>query len=681
MLPRGGRLLCYAREALGHDYGFLTSWFLILTYLAMLWANATALPLFAHYFLGDIFEFGHMYTLFGYDVYFGEAILSVAAIAIVALSVCLQRKVTAKVMVVLVGFFAAAVTICFVVALTRHGPGAAGEAASAAGDAFTWFSFDPLFAPGSGAFSQVVKIACISPWAFIGFESVSHAAEEFSFKRTKTFRVLATAVVSATLLYIFITVLSASAYPARYAGWTEYIRDIGNLSGIEALPAFYAARYYMGQAGVWLLMIALLALIVTSLIGNIMALSRLFFSMSRDRIIAERFGKLNRAFIPRNAVLLIAGVSLVIPFLGRTAIGWIVDVTTLGATIVYMVVSGSARRTARLRGDRTEIVTGTVGLVVMIGFLAYLLVPNLFTAGSMETASNILFVVWALLGFLFFRRVLKRDEEKRFGQSVVVWLVLLSLILFVSLVWMSRSTMDATGRALNELQQYYVDAGFQADQSGIIQQELDSIRRANAGSILAVIGLFVASLAILMNNLSLMRKKAAESENRLGAVMDIASRDPLTGVKSKLAYAEKEQEVNTAVADGTAGPFALVVCDVNGLKMVNDTYGHKAGDEYIKSACRMVCKIFQHSPVYRTGGDEFVVYLSGGDYDLRLDLMYELHAQSVERIATGEAVVAAGLSEFVPGEDTGVRAVFERADAWMYEEKRKLKEMGAPTRA
>lgn len=71
--PDAGGVYSFCRECFGYDHGFLAAWFLMLTYLAMLWANATSLPLFARYFFGDIFRFGRMYELFGYGVYLAEA--------------------------------------------------------------------------------------------------------------------------------------------------------------------------------------------------------------------------------------------------------------------------------------------------------------------------------------------------------------------------------------------------------------------------------------------------------------------------------------------------------------------------------------------------------------------------------------------------------------------------------
>ena len=78
--PDAGGAYAYAKEVFGYDHGFLTAWFLCLTYLAMFWANATSLPLFARYFLGDIFQFGFHYHILGYEVYLGEILLTMAAI-------------------------------------------------------------------------------------------------------------------------------------------------------------------------------------------------------------------------------------------------------------------------------------------------------------------------------------------------------------------------------------------------------------------------------------------------------------------------------------------------------------------------------------------------------------------------------------------------------------------------
>ena len=159
-----------------------------------------------------------------------------------------------------------------------------------------------------------------------------------------------------------------------------------------------------------------------------------------------------------------------------------------------------------------------------------------------------------------------------------------------------------------------------------------------------------------------------------------AFQDGLTGVKSKHAYLEMEKSFDEQLGSGTVSEFAVAVCDVNGLKKINDTLGHEAGDKHIKEACAMICDIFVHSPVYRIGGDEFVVILTGRDFENRIALMRELHDQSIDHITSQGVVVSGGIGDYDPDKDKLLKDVFNRADAAMYKEKLRLKNLGAVTR-
>ncbi len=172
----------------------------------------------------------------------------------------------------------------------------------------------------------------------------------------------------------------------------------------------------------------------------------------------------------------------------------------------------------------------------------------------------------------------------------------------------------------------------------------------------------------------------SELKSQIAQVHGHAYQDALTGVKSKQAYLQTVQMLDEKLSSGTASEFAVVVCDVNGLKKINDTLGHQAGDEYIRSSCQMICDIFSHSPVFRIGGDEFTVILTGRDYENRHQLMHELHRLSVAHIASAQAVVSGGMAEYLPEQDQQMQAVFERADNAMYQEKTLLKSLGAVTR-
>ncbi len=170
-------------------------------------------------------------------------------------------------------------------------------------------------------------------------------------------------------------------------------------------------------------------------------------------------------------------------------------------------------------------------------------------------------------------------------------------------------------------------------------------------------------------------RKENEHLAALSMANEMARRDELTHTKNKTAYHEMEAELQRQIEAG-CDPFGIVVCDINGLKTINDTEGHKAGDDYIKTSCMLICRIFHHSPVFRIGGDEFAVVLRGQDFENRTGLIASLRRQVEENIRIGEGpVVASGLAEFQPVSDRTVEDVFNRADTHMYAEKTRLKEM------
>ena len=162
-------------------------------------------------------------------------------------------------------------------------------------------------------------------------------------------------------------------------------------------------------------------------------------------------------------------------------------------------------------------------------------------------------------------------------------------------------------------------------------------------------------------------------EQELTDVREKANRDALTGMKSKHAYVDAVAEINTQIDMGNVQPFAVVVCDVNGLKVVNDTLGHHAGDKLIRDASELICSIFQHSPVYRVGGDEFVAILRGRDYVQRTVLMARMTELNRRNKLNGGMVIACGSSEWRASEDNRFESVFDRTDVAMYENKSTLK--------
>ena len=497
--PDEGGIYTYTKKAFGYDHGFLSAWFLIITYIAIIWANATALPLIARTVLGDTFRFGRLYQIAGYDIYLGEILLAVGALVIAAL-VCLFRKPAAWTQIIMAVLLFMGVVICFAAAVGKNGTG----------------GFEPAYAPDKNAVSGVFTIFALAPWAFVGFESITHSAAEAKFSLKKSFRIMAVAVITASAAYILLSLLAVTARPEGSSSWVDYTSNLDNYSGTASQPTFNAAESALGDTGSMILGVAALGAIFTGLIGNYIALSRLITSLSGDGLFPEWIGKKDKRFVPKNAILGILAVSVILPFFGRTAISWIVDVTTVGATIAYALASASAWKTARLAKDKKNMVAGMAGITISLLFALEFLIPNVIDVSTLSTESYLILAVWSIGGFLYFRLFLRRDKERRMGHSIVAWVVLLALIIFTSSVWMHQMTDEAIEHSVETLSDYHIthEAGSPADTDHVefIRSELDQVDRALHVASYIQIGLIVISLIILLRIYGIMQKREKQVE-------------------------------------------------------------------------------------------------------------------------------------------------------------------------
>ena len=166
-----------------------------------------------------------------------------------------------------------------------------------------------------------------------------------------------------------------------------------------------------------------------------------------------------------------------------------------------------------------------------------------------------------------------------------------------------------------------------------------------------------------------------EQKKNLQSAERMARLDELTGIKNKNAFKEYCDSLDQKLrSEDTDITFGIVMCDMNDLKLLNDTRGHSFGDEALRRTSRIICDIFRHSPVFRIGGDEFAVVLTGCDYKHRDCLLQNLRNESETnaRLRSGP-VIASGMAVYSPDSDQEVMQVFKRADSLMYENKSELK--------
>ena len=152
-----------------------------------------------------------------------------------------------------------------------------------------------------------------------------------------------------------------------------------------------------------------------------------------------------------------------------------------------------------------------------------------------------------------------------------------------------------------------------------------------------------------------------------------ATHDQLTGLPNRRAF---DTDVGHAIESGAG--FALVLCDMDNLKTLNDTHGHEAGDEALQLlAGALQSQLRRSDEAYRVGGDEFAVILPAAN---RLDAERVVRrlrdAVAGRLLASGDAIDASfGVSVYQPGDDP--ERMMVRADEALYRAKRRREESAA----
>ena len=157
-------------------------------------------------------------------------------------------------------------------------------------------------------------------------------------------------------------------------------------------------------------------------------------------------------------------------------------------------------------------------------------------------------------------------------------------------------------------------------------------------------------------------------------LVDLMGRDPLTNVKNRMAFEDKENELQDMISADPDISFGIAMFDVNNLKMMNDSQGHEAGDDYLMRSCHLICNVFKHSPIYRIGGDEFVAVLMGDDYDNRDALLVTINESMSPYLDSmplppDYLSIACGIAVFDRSSDSSVSDVIKHADEAMYKDK------------
>ncbi|QRO86926.1 APC family permease [Kytococcus sedentarius] len=384
--PVSGGEFAYAFNAFGRNHAFACGWFLTLGYASIVALNASAVALLFRRLLPGLVEWVPLWEIAGWQVYLGEVV--VASLALVAFAVLNTRGTALSgrtqflmVMAMLVG------VALILVGVLIHPDG-------------MWANVSPGFPEGVAPTAAILGIVAIAPWAFVGFDNVPQAAEEFDFPPAKAFALIVFAIVAAAAIYIAMTVATAASQ--KWEGLVASEPLWGTADGLSNL---------FGSVGLLVLGLSVAMGVSTGLNGFYVAASRLLFAMGRARVIPERFAGLNSHRAPGFAVVFVMAVCLLSPWFGRQALSWIVDMSSIGVTIAYTYTCLAAFKMLRWsnapadptepEGSRSTVrkVLALLGALAGVCFLLLLLVPG--SPAALKMPSLIALGVWVALGLVF----------------------------------------------------------------------------------------------------------------------------------------------------------------------------------------------------------------------------------------------------------------------------------------
>ena len=383
----------YAKRAFGEAHGFICAWFLVFCYICIIPLNATALQPLMRTITDNLFQFGVRYRVADYEVYLGEILLALGALAAFAFVSMLNIRTVGRVQIGLV-----LIQLCVVVIM---GVGAVLNPGKVLHE-----DLGPLFHPESSLniFLQMFSVVAIAPWAFVGFEVVPQLSHESNFSMDGAKVIMDTSIVAGATFYIVLTLMAALAIPVGYTTWVEYIYGLPYLRGMASVPTAFAAHRLMGAGGTILWSVAALSAAVTAMTGFYIMTSRLLYAMAWEGMIPAWFGKLSRHGVPVNATFFCMLVSMIAPFMGRTVLSWAVDMSSIGGAIGFGYTSLAARKYARKEGRRDIVIFGTLGFCFSVFFALMLLVPIPALGCSIGRESWLCLSLWSLTGLIFFIR-------------------------------------------------------------------------------------------------------------------------------------------------------------------------------------------------------------------------------------------------------------------------------------
>ncbi|MBP5543338.1 MAG: amino acid permease [Kiritimatiellae bacterium] len=565
--PGPGGAYAYASTAFGPDKGFLCAWFLCFAYVSIVWLDATVLAYFLQHLTNYHlhFRFAFHYRVAENEVCTMNILISLIALAIAA-AVCCRRSLSGRIQTIFAIVLVVGILVAFGGALFQH------EGRP--------LSLGPAFSPmADHPFAQILGLVNISPWLFVGFEAISHISGEFCFPVRKSYGVMVAAIVSVVVAYALVSFIPilVPGLATDSLNWHDAVASVTPSTGND-IAFGTIGRCFRGPGRI-VVAVIFVAAVFTNLIGNTIAASRLLAAMADDDALPPWFGRRNADGAPRNAVIAIAVLSLIVFSFGETVIGIVVDLALIGAALAYAYTSAATFKLARQEDNRTARNTGLLGLVVSVVIVIFYVLPNHSSHLSrMATASYLVIGCWCIIGLVLFLSVLRRDSHHRFGQTPVVWLTLSAMIIFMSVLWVRQSTFENTGRTFDDIVALQEEAGIEEPKAGALREAVrrhqKSMTRAIMHDGLVQTSLTVLGLILMLRLYFIHRRRERtvdeEKANARSLFFSTMSHDIRTPLNAIIGFSEMLNDGALPEEDRKQAVDSILVSGKTLLALVND---------------------------------------------------------------------------------------------------------------
>lgn len=402
LYPRQGGIYNLVLNALGSDHAFAASWAMGLAHMCCIPLNAQALSLLARTLTEEAFHFKYQTYLLQSNIPLMDAVI--IAIVLVALGYMNARGIKHAARYQTVGAFTllAGIVIMLVAAFLKSDNPAK--------------DFTPAYLPNTNPTLGFMMIFILTPWAYVGFDSISKIAPAMGLPAKKLGRIMIVSVVCGSFAYMANFATALLGMPEQYAGWPEYLEHLNQLSGIDAYPVLNAARGAMGHVGIAIFFIAGASATLTGLIGFSASISRLVYQMGRAGALPRVLGELDpKRGTPVNASRVVVVFSFLLVVLIRTFES-IEELASVATTVGFGYCSIAALLQALRHKHWRYAVTGALGLLVCLVWALFQLFPVPGISGAVSPQAVVFITVWIFLGITAYAF----SSRSRKKQSVIL---------------------------------------------------------------------------------------------------------------------------------------------------------------------------------------------------------------------------------------------------------------------